>query len=241
MNRLCCLVAVVLFAAVPAHSAEWSNDVVLYGWMTGLEGEMGIGDAATAPVGATFTDLVKFLDFAMAVHYEATEPRARFITDIAYFNLGAERDATILKQDVKIDMDLQEWVIEFGGGYRITPEVDLILAGRWYRFDFGAASTSEFGSSSAEDTHNWGDVYAGARYTKTYAKSWTFSVRGDIGAGGSELAWFGNALVSYSINEFVSAGIAYRVLSLDREPTGDDYLLYDVTQGGFGIGVGFRF
>ncbi len=42
-------------------------------------------------------------------------------------------------------------------------------------------------------------------------------------------------------NDLVSAGIAYRVLSLDRGPTGDDYLLYDVAQGGFGIGVGFSF
>lgn len=68
-----------------------------------------------------------------------------------------------------------------------------------------------------------------------------FSLRGDIGVGGSEFAWFGNALVGYRFNEKLSAGVAWRVLSLDREPDGDNYFLYDVTQSGLGIGVGFAF
>ena len=241
MKTLAGLIAAVLLSTTPAHAEEWKYDATIYFWLTGLEGEMGIGDAVTAPVGATFSDLLNFVDFAMAGHVEAKNPRVVLVTDLAYFNLGSERDATVLKQPVAIDLDVQEYVFELAGGYRVTPEVDLFLAGRWYLFEFGAATTSEFGSSSADDSHSWGDIYAGARWTRSFEEDWFFSVRGDIGTGGSEFAWFTNIALGYHFNETVSAGVGWRSLSLDREPGDDDFLLYDVTQAGFGLGVGFSF
>lgn len=236
------LAAAALFAAVPAH-AETKYNLVWYGWLTGLEGEMGIGDAATFPVTASFEELLDYVDFASAVHFEAQEPRAVLITDVAYFNLGAEREAMVRNSTVNIDMDLQEWVFELGGGYRITPELDLILAGRWYVLDFGADSTSPWGSSNLDNTHDWGDIYAGARYTTSFMEKWTVSARADVGTGGSELALFGNLLVAYRFTDLISAGIGWRGLSLERKPDRDngDYLLYDMTQDGAGIGVGFTF
>src|SRR5262245_44802117 len=96
------LTAVVLFVTVPAH-AQTKYDLVWYAWLTGLEGEMGFGDALSHPVDASFSELLEFVDFASAVHFEAKDPVAVLITDVAYFNLGSEREATILKQTVDID------------------------------------------------------------------------------------------------------------------------------------------
>lgn len=236
------LAASILFATAPAY-ADTKYDVVLYGWLTGLEGEMGIGDAATFPVAASFQELLEYVDFASALHFEAREPHAVLITDVAYFNLGAEREAMVLKQTVSIDMDVQEWVVELGAGYRITPEIDLILAGRWYLFEFGAGTNSPWGSSSFDSSHDWGDVYAGARYTASFMEKWTVSARADVGTGGSELALFGNLLLAYRFTDLISAGVGWRGLSIERKPDRDngDYLLYDMTQSGAGIGVGFSF
>jgi hypothetical protein len=243
MKKIACLAAglIALCGAAPAHSEDWNYNASLYGWMCGLEGTIGFTDALQRPFDASFEELLDYVDFAMATHLEANNPRIVLIGDIAYFNLGATRDATVLRQPVTIDMDLQEWIFELGGGYRITPEVDLILAGRYYVFDSGLTSNSEFGSTDIAGMNKWGDIYAGARFTRDYAENWMFSIRGDIGAGGSDFAWFGNALVAYRFNDTISAGIGYRILSLDHEPDVEEgeYFLYDVTQNGFGLVVGF--
>lgn len=242
MKMATLLLASMPFVAVTAHAEEWKYDAVLYAWLTGLEGTIGVADVVQQPVSASFDDLLEYVDFAMAGHFEAKDSRMVLITDIAYFNLGSERDATVMNQPVTIDMDFKEWIFELGGGYRLTPEFDVVLAGRWYVFESGLEITSQLGESLRASSHNWGDVYVGARYRKTFEK-WIAAVRGDIGTGGSEFAWFANAMVAYRINEKVSAGIAWRALGLDREPDTleNDYLLYDINQSGLGVGVGFSF
>jgi hypothetical protein len=64
-------------------------------------------------------------------------------------------------------------------------------------------------------------------------------VRADVGTGGSDFAWFGNVLLGYRFTPTFTLGAAYRVLSLDREDTGDEYFKYDVVQDGLGIGANF--
>lgn len=245
MNRTLVIAAICLavFAVAPVAADDWNCNLVLYGWLSGLEGTIGVLDVAEEPVDATFDDLAGFVDFAMAGHFEAKKTRGLFIADVAYTNLGEERDATVANQPVTIDMDLTQWIIEAGGGYRATPEVDLLIVGRYYVLDTGAMSSSDLGEATREVSKDWGDVFVGARYTKVLKEKWLFSIRGDIGAGGSEFAWFGDAAVGYRFTDTVSAGVAWRVLSLDREgdPADADYFAYDITQNGLGIGLGFGF
>jgi len=236
-------VCLVMSAAIPAAAEDWKYDFVLYGWLSGLEGTIGVVDVAEVPVDATFDDLAGYVDFAMAGHFEGKKTKGLWITDVAYTNLGSERDATVANQPVTVDMDLTQWIIEGGGGYRATPEFDLLLVGRYYIIESGAMSSSDFGESTQEASKDWGDIYIGARYTKVLKEKWILSLRGDIGAGGSEFAWFGDAAIGYRFSELFSAGLAWRVLSLDRE--GDaaeaDYFKYDITQNGLGLGLGFSF
>jgi len=172
MKKIACLLAaIVVIFNTPARAADWKFDSALYGWLTGLEGTIGIGNAVQQPVSASFSELLEYVDFAMAVHFEAKNPQLVLLADVAYFNLGAKRDATVMKQEVTIDLDMNEYVIELGGGYRVTPEFDLLLAGRWYVFEFGAGSASEFGSSSAEATYDWGDIFAGSEELRTLPTS----------------------------------------------------------------------
>ncbi len=243
-------ICLALFLHAPAladESAEksgaWNYDFVLYGWLAGLEGTIGIAGVGDVPVDASFDELTEYLDFAIAGHFEAKNRQSLFVADLDYTNLGSERDAEILNQPVTIDMDLQQWIIEAGGGYRATPEIDLLLVGRYYVLDLGADVTSAYGSGSSDVGEDWGDIFVGARFTKVLKEKWLFTVRGDIGAGGSEFAWFGNIAAGYLFTDLISARVAWRVLSVDRE--GDaasaDYFTYDITQSGVGIGVGFNF
>ncbi len=228
-------------AAAPAAADEWENMVVLYGWFSGLEGEIGVANVGEVPVSATFDDLAGFIDFAMAGHFEARSTKSVFLTDVFYVGLSDTRDATVANQPITVDMDLNQWIIEIGGGYRLSPEFDALLAVRYYVLDMGATSTSIAGSSTGDASQAWADIYLGARYTKPFGEHFFASVRGDVGVGGSEFAWFANTALGYRFNKKFSTAVAWRVLSLDREGDADNPFIYDITQSGLGIGLGYSF
>jgi hypothetical protein len=241
MKKILATASLLALAAAPVAAQEWKQEFMLYGWLAGLEGTIGVGNVAEAPVSASFDDLAGFLDFAMAGHFEAKSMKNIFLADVSYVGLSNERDAEVASEPATVDMDLDEWIVETGGGYRVNPEFDVLVVGRWYFFDMGQTTTSDGGESTGDLTQNWGDIYIGGRYSKILKEKWMFSIRGDIGVGGSEFAWFGDVLAGYRFNDKLSTSVAWRVLSLDRQPDGDNYFLYDVTQAGLGIGLGFGF
>jgi hypothetical protein len=241
MRRFIWALCLGMLAASPAAAEEWKYDLVVYGWLAGLEGAIGIADVGEQPVTASFDDLAGFVDFAMAGHFEARKAAGLLITDIAYTGLSSERDAEVANQTVTVDMDLDQWIIEAGGGYRATPEFDLLVVGRYYILDLGGTSTSIVGSSAGQNTQDWGDIYIGGRYSLIVKEKWHFSLRGDVGVGGSDFAWFGNAAIGYRFSDLVTAGVAWRVLSLDYQGGDDSVFVYDMVQNGLGVGVEFSF
>ena len=239
---LLAIIACGLVATGAAAAGDWNYEVGLYGWLAGLEGTIGVGDVAEELVSVTFDDLASHLDFAMAGHFEARGAKAVWLADISYVGLGSERDAEILNQPVTVDLDLDQWIIELGGGYRIAPKFDLLLVGRYYDVDTGATFSSEENDQSGSIGVGWVDVFLGARYHTTFGERWFASVRGDAGAGGSDFAWFGQVALGFNISERFGAVASWRLLSLDY--TGDEgssFFRYDVTQSGLGLGLGYRF
>ena len=243
MYRILAIAMVTVMFGTAAGAAEgWSHEVGLYGWLAGLEGTVGIGDVAEEPVSATFDDLAGFVDFAMAGHYEVRGPKSVFLADISYTGLGSERDAEVLNQPVTVKTDLDQWIIELAGGFRVAPKFDVLVATRFYILDTGATVSSIDEEQSGSVSDSWIDIFLGARYHTTFGSKWFASVRGDIGTGGSDFAWFGQASLGFKFSEHWGAVAALRVLSLDY--TGDEgasYLRYDVTQSGLGLGLGYQF
>jgi hypothetical protein len=233
---------VMVLSAFPALAGGWNYDAALYGWFSGLSGTIGVGRLGDRPVEASFSELAGYLDFTLAGNFEARNAKVVLITDIFYVNLGAERDAEILKQTVKLNMDFSQWIIELGGGYRVSEEFDVLLAGRYYSFDVGATASAISGEKTSEGTRSWGDVFLGARYHTELGEKWLLSLRGDLGFGGSDFAWFGNAAVGYQFTKLFSLGLTYRVLSLDYETGADaDYFKYNIITDGIGLEAKFSF
>ena len=109
-------------------------------------------------------------------------------------------------------------------------------------WDAGATSTSIAGGKTGDAEQSWGDIFVGARYTKPFKEKWFVSVRGDIGAGGSDFAWFGDVGLGYRFTDLLSGIVSYRALSVDRTADSDgNYFKYDMIQNGLGIGLGFSF
>lgn len=248
-------IVIVLFfalaAAAPAASQEaaesseipqWQYDAVVYGWLAGLKGTIGVGDQLNQPVDATFGDLKEMVNFAMAGHFEMRNPKAVFLADVAYTSLGSSQDGQVGDEPVTVDLDINQWIIELGGGFSPSPEFDVLFAWRYYILDMGATGTSTFDSRSRSNEQKWGDIFIGGRFHKLLLEKWIVSVRGDIGAGGSDFAWFANIGLGYQFTDLLSALVSWRVLYVDREANSDgNYFKYDMKQSGLGIGLGFSF
>ena len=238
--------ALLLVASTqPLAAQDWEYRASVYAWLSGLDGTI----AATplgggVPVSAKFSDLAGFLDFAAAGHFEAQNPNFVFLGDVNYVGLGADRDAEVAGETVSVEMDYDQWIFELGGGYRISPEFDLLLVGRLYSQNLGQTQIAGEGTTASETNHTWADVFLGARWTKFLGERWWLSVRGDVGTGGSDFAWFGNAGFGYRFSDLISLGLAYRILSQDYETgsvLGDDYYRYDVALNGLGLALVFTF
>lgn len=243
MRQVMIVVFLVLLCSPASAGEGWKHELGLYGWFSGLEGTIGVADIAEVPVDATFDDLASYVDFAMAGHYEAASSSTVWLADVSYTGLGSDKDAMVGNQTVNIKGDLSQWIIEGGGGWRVSPEVTLLMVGRIYIIDTGATFTFEDQESNNSVSTSWGDIYVGARWAKRLGSKWTVSLRGDIGLGGSDFAWFGQALVGYDLSSHWSLAAAWRILSLDREADLDtaDYFKYDVTQNGLGLALAYRF
>ncbi len=166
------VIAAPVASEEPAEPSEWHYIAVLYGWLAGLEGTIGFGNQLEEPVSATFEDLAGYVDFAMAGHFEAKNPKMVLLADLAYTDLGSSRDAQVNNQTVTVDVDITQWIIELGGGYRVSQEFLVLIAGRYYILDMGATSTSIAGSSTGEAEQGWGDIYVGARYSYLLSEKW---------------------------------------------------------------------
>lgn len=226
--------------ARPSIAQEWTFDAALYAWLSGVDGTFGLGRAGDQTVDASFSDLAGFLDFAAAGHFEAHNGKFSIITDVNYVGLGSDRDAEIDGQPETVNMDFDQWIVELSGGYAITPDFDVILAGRYYFQDMGATLGEDQGGRGRSES--WGDVFVGGRYETLLGNRWVVSLRADVGVGGSEFAWFGNAFVGYRLSDLMTLGLGYRILSLDYQTgSGSDYYKYDAITSGLGLGLAFTF
>jgi len=221
--------------------SDWEFNTSLYGWFAGIDGTVGVA-VLEQQVDATPSDLLKHLQFTMGGHFEARNPTVSLIADVFYMGLGQETqvektigNTTVTKTG---SSDLKEWVVEGAIGYRISKEFEMLLASRFYDMEVDI----QVDDSNTSNQKNWFDVFIGSRYKTDFADKWFTSVRADIGLGGSDFAWFGNAELGYNFSELFALALSYRVLSVDyQEGEGKDYFLYDTFNHGFGLAAVFNF
>ncbi|HKW14346.1 MAG TPA: hypothetical protein VJS69_07670 [Candidatus Krumholzibacteria bacterium] len=239
------LVAVVtlMWAATPARAqdstqnSDTGKELGLYLWLAGIDGSMGFGRVNDVPVNMTVSDIAKYLDFTMAGYFEYRQPKWIAGTDIFWVKLGHTRRGHIDGSNVDVDMNFNQYIGSLGGAYRVKPDFDVWLTGRVYTLK---TSQTFQGSDLSSRSHTWADIYIGARYHYNFGERWIAIARADIGTGGSDFAWFGNAVVGYRFNDTFTLGASYRVLSLDRETgSGQDFFKYDITEDGLGIVANF--
>lgn len=242
---------------VSSGKSTWEFHVIPYFWLASLDGDVTVKGIESS-VNLSGSDLLDMLDYGGEVHVEAWKGRWGIFLDPTFLKLSDDgRANTPTVGRIDVDVDLKEWLVEFGGLYTLgswplgTDEgralsLDVLGGGRyWYLKGKLSADVPLLGlSRRVEESKDWIDPIVGARLRADLTKKLSLAVRGDIGgfSVGSNFTWNVSAIFGYQFSRTISAWLGYRCLGVDYESgSGSSKFKYDVIMQGPIVGLGFHF
>lgn len=256
LNHLIALIALTAsaHAGTPAPEAtiqptipapdEWEIRVGLPGWISGIEGDVGVFGAVSA-IDVPFDDIVSNLDMVAALNFEVRKGRWGLLTSLAYLELsGAAGTPGRLINNVTLEM--QQLMLDAAISYALVDgencRVELLGGARYNHIDLGLNITSALPAlnRNISGDKGWVDPYVGFLTRAKLAEPLTLVVKGDIGGFGvsSDITWQAYAGLEYQITKHLYAGLGYRVLGVDYTDGG---FTYDVITSGVQIELGLKF
>lgn len=222
---------------------EWQFQVTPYFWLAGLHGTAGTSNR-TVQVDESFGDVFHALNFALMGTFEARKGKFVSLTDLEYVNVSEDK-ATPGPLFSSVDAQFKVFIFDQEVGYRVVDNrdngafVDVIGGARiWHLstdFDFAAGILP---ANEVQASRNWVDAVGGLRGRAALSEKLFLTGKFDLGGGGSKFTYqvFGGG--GYNINPKVALIFGYRVLHVNYDKNN---FIYDVTQRGPIVGIGFKF
>jgi hypothetical protein len=212
----------LLASAEPGRSAPWTFTAALYGWATGVEGDVAAGGTSVS-IDVPFTEIFDDLTGALMGRFGARKGRWGVLLDLFWARV---EDGTTgpLGEDISAEVGI--FIAELTGSYRVLTAqaadedasgpftLDLYSGARINAVDVELDSLL----ASPEQSETWVDPIVG--FDACYrAGRWLFLARADIGGFGisSDLAWSATVGVAYRCTGALSLGAGYRRLDVDFE------------------------
>lgn len=223
------LTGVLLASISLTAQAEWNFRLAPYLWASNLDGTTSIA-GHDIDFDASFDDLVSSLDTGGALRFEA---------ETETWGLFADGFIVKLKEDQQtavgtLGFNVKQEIIEGGVTYRFSEQLKIYGGARYQKVDTDV-TLPVIGDRGIGDS--WADAIIGLQWEPVNTDKWALAARADIGAGDSDSVWLIGVGGGYHFNDTVSLLLAYRYLDTDYE---SDQFKWDVSQSGFGIGLGFR-
>ncbi len=226
MKSVGLLLLMALILATPARAADWNYQLTPYLWASGLDGTQAIG-GREFEVDASFSDLLEVLDVGFAARFEAQGPRWGWFGDIFYAKLSDDANLPA----VALSGETKQTIAEAGVSYRLAERLKGLAGLRYQKSELELAA-SGIGARSTDES--WIDGFVGLHWMPVNTGKWQAWLRGDIGAGDSDLVWFTGLGVGYRFNARFTGLLAYRYLDTDYERGG---FKWDLVQSGLGLGL----
>ena len=251
-----------------SSAKDWKVFIALYLWMSGLNGDLGIGNN-TADLDVSFGDIWENFDIGAQLHFEFWWKKWILFIDPSYVKLSTNNSQTNESGSVRAKSEVKQFYLEFAGGYRVAEiplssspkntnghtwpqlNVDLYGGGRVYSLDTNIRVTQDTPDGPVRQTFNrdrsWFDFIVGTRLLFNLTENFLFSAKTDIGGFGlgfsSDISWNLVTNIGYELPWWgVTPYIGYRVLYIDyQDGSGDNRFVYDVWQTGPQIGLGVQF
>jgi hypothetical protein len=236
-----------------ASSWEWS--VTPYLWTTSIGAKVKEDGVVISDNDVAFSDLFSNLDFAFAFHAEGRRGRAGFLFDFFYVDLSTSetvpehQDPGSPPPGSVVDLDIEQLILEGGGFYRLSGEetgLDLLFGLRWIGMDEVIQLTPPIPNAPGQEKESSStltDGFLGLRYVGQIGNKWNYSIRGDVGTGGTELTLNGQAFFKYQIGQSGRYGLllGYRYMGLEIEETIEGVVVEtDLTFSGPAFGFMFK-
>lgn len=238
----------LLCGASAAGASDWKWSITPYAWATDAGADVSLDERQVLNEEIAFTDLLEDLETVSQVHVEAQRGAHGVMFDVFGVQL-ADDDSRVALPDkageAALSSEIGMTILEFGGlydphgdqkgfallyGTRILDQRAEIDA----RFDLAAGTAL---SQSYEAGETLVDGLLGARYIQPLSARWTWLVRADASAGGTELTWSAGSAVSYAFGRngryALTAGYRYMLVDFESE----DSLDADMTLSGFFAGL----
>ncbi|MET3353688.1 UNVERIFIED_ORG: hypothetical protein ABID33_001589 [Xanthobacter viscosus] len=211
----------------PPSDSKWQFEAVLYGWATGINGNIGIRDLPTFPVDASFADILSHFDGAVMGSFLAKKDNWTLFADLFWSQLSASKSIDD-GRGTQFDLSQRLLIVSGAAGYRLPiggPGFDLsATAGFRYQRLTADTTLSSLGgliSLSETDVKDWLDPVFGLALQYRINEKWFLNALADVGGFGlsssSKLTSQGLISVGYNWTEAWSTALGYRALYTDYE------------------------
>lgn len=226
-----------------APTDEWQFQFTPYFWMASLHGTAGIGNRTTQ-VDESFGDIFDSLKFSFMGVLEARRDKLVVLTDVEYVSISDDK-ATPGPLFSQLNAKFKTFVFDPEIGYRVFENPDTgafvdVLGGVrvWHISTDLTFSPGILPGTVAQGSRNWVDGIGGLRGKAPLSKKVFITGKFDLGGGGSKFTYqlFGG--VGYNINKRIALILGYRDLDVNYDKNS---FLYDMSQRGPLVGVGFKF
>lgn len=238
-------------AATPpaAPESSWRFTLTPYLWIPAQDGVVGVRGARAdvdLGVGDTFDAITDNFNFAAALHAEMQRDRLTLFADAMYLSLESEDNPSPAGlTDVKMD----QGIFELGAAYALFRAdraqgrpglaVEPLAGARIQTLSLDIDNAAGVGLSGRE---TWVDGFAGARARVELTDRISLRVRGDVGAGQSDLTWNALAGLDVVLCPHAVLQVGYRALDTDySDGHGAERFEYDMLLHGPFLAVAIVF
>jgi hypothetical protein len=199
----------------------------------GMSGDVTIR-GITANADADFSTILKNLKLGAMGKVRVSNDTWSLATDVIYMELGSSSHG--------VDIDLKQWVVEPTVGYRINPNVELLIGGRYNSIGGELRGPGVLPLPVIRTgTQEWIDPIIGANLRFPVNGKWSLNLRADIG-GLSGFTWQAYPAASWQFSPTGSLQMGYRWVSNDHDTgSGANHFAYHVLSEGPQVGATFRF
>ena len=245
----------VCYLGAPAESAvaqEWEWAVAPYVWASDTSVDVFVNNDPVFGADLSFSDLLDTLDMGFQLHVEGRRDKFGFFLDLTYLDVGETTTTPAnppLTGGTVIDTDIDLTMIEAGGTYWPSGEsqgLNLLLGVRVIDLgvDLIITPPAPLPSTRVQSSVTLTDGFAGLRYVAPLGQRWILTLRGDAGAGDSDLTWNASAILGYQFgkNNRYNMLLGYRHLVIEFEDNVDGVRVeVEQTMSGPEVGFAFRF
>ena len=214
--------ALALALAAPvasAQSSDFRRTVEAYFMGASMTGKAGAGPL-TGDVNLTSSKIFENLQFGAMADYRGEAPKWAVTADVVYMGLGATGTGDGGRASAEVDMD--EWLVEATGSYRITPVFEAVGGLRYTSLKTTIELRKPQATTTTSASADWVDPLVGARLALPLSDAFGFVFRGMFGGFGvgCDFTWDVDARLKWHASKSVDLSIGYRYLDQDYEKDG---------------------